>query len=35
MVILFLSGIAFLGGLYVGVRWSEKLKEIWYSIVSK
>lgn len=35
MITIIFFSIAFLGGVYVGARWSEKLKEIYYSIVSK
>jgi hypothetical protein len=35
MLTLLLALVAFLGGVYVGTRWSEKLKDIYYSIVSK
>lgn len=35
MITLILTTIAFLGGVYVGARWGEKLRDIWYSIVSK
>lgn len=35
MITLILLTISFLGGVYVGARWSDKLKEIYYSIVSQ
>jgi hypothetical protein len=35
MLTLILSTVTFLGGVYVGTRWSEKLKDIYYSIVSR
>jgi len=35
MLTLILATVTFLGGVYVGSRWSEKLKDIYYSIVSK
>ncbi len=33
MITLIVSAICFLGGVYVGARYSERLKDIWYSIV--
>jgi len=27
--------VLFLGGLYVGARYGERLRDIWYDIVSK
>ncbi len=33
MITLIVSAICFLGGVYVGARYSERLKAIWYSIV--
>jgi hypothetical protein len=33
MSTLIVSAICFLGGVYVGVRYSERLKAIWISIV--
>lgn len=35
MITLIFATVAFLGGVYVGARWGEKLRDIWYSIVSK
>lgn len=35
MLTLILATVTFLGGVYVGTRWSEKLKDIYYSIVSR
>lgn len=35
MITILLATIAFLGGVYVGARWAEKLREIYFSIVSK
>ena len=35
MLTLILATVTFLGGVYVGTRWSEKLKDIYYSIISK
>jgi len=33
MITLIIASVTFLGGVYVGARYSEKLKDIWYSIV--
>lgn len=33
MITLIIASIAFLGGVYVGARYSERLLEIWKSIV--
>lgn len=27
--------VFFLGGLYVGARYGERLRDIWYSIISR
>jgi len=35
MITILLSAVTFLGGVYVGTRWSEKIKAVWYSIVSQ
>jgi hypothetical protein len=35
MITIILAVVAFLGGVYVGARWSEKLRDIYFSIVSK
>lgn len=35
MITLIIATVAFLGGVYVGARWSEKLRDIYFSIVSK
>lgn len=35
MITILLAIVAFLGGVYVGARWAEKLREIYFSIVSK
>ena len=35
MITIILSTVAFLGGVYVGARWADKLKAIYYSIVSR
>jgi hypothetical protein len=35
MITILLLSISFLGGLYVGVRYAEKLLAIWHSITGK
>lgn len=35
MITIILATVTFLGGVYVGARWAEKLRDIYYSIVSK
>ena len=35
MLTLILIGISFLGGVYVGARYSEKLLAVWHSITGK
>jgi hypothetical protein len=35
MITIILAIVTFLGGVYVGARWSEKLREIFYAIVSR
>lgn len=35
MITIIISAVTFLGGVYVGARYAEKLKAIWYSIVSQ
>jgi len=35
MITIFLSTVTFLGGVYVGTRWSEKIKAVYFSIVSQ
>jgi hypothetical protein len=35
MLTILLLAISFLGGVYVGVRYSEKLLSIWHSITGK
>ncbi len=34
MITLILATITFLGGVYVGTRWSDKIKAVWFSIIS-
>jgi len=33
MITLILATVTFLGGVYVGARWSEKLRAIYHSLV--
>lgn len=33
MITLILTTVTFLGGVYVGTRWSEKIKSVYESIV--
>lgn len=35
MITILLSIITFLGGVYVGTRWSEKIKAVYFSIISQ
>jgi len=35
MITAIIATVTFLGGVYVGARYSEKLREIFYAIVSK
>lgn len=35
MLTILLIGISFLGGVYVGARYSEKLLSVWNSITGK
>jgi len=35
MIILILATVTFLGGVYVGARWSEKIKAVYFSIISQ
>lgn len=35
MITIIFSTVTFLGGVYVGARWADKIKAIWYSIVSQ
>ncbi len=35
MITLILSTVTFLGGVYVGTRWSEKIKAVYFSIISQ
>lgn len=35
MITIILSTITFLGGVYVGARWADKIKAVWFSIISQ
>jgi hypothetical protein len=35
MITIILAAVTFLGGVYVGARYSEKLLAIWHSITGK
>lgn len=35
MITIILSTVTFLGGVYVGTRWSEKIKAVYESILTK
>jgi hypothetical protein len=35
MITISLIALSFLGGVYVGARYSEKLREIFYAIISR
>jgi hypothetical protein len=35
MLTLVFASVTFIGGVYVGARWSEKIKDIYFSIVSR
>jgi len=35
MITLILATVTFLGGVYVGTRWSEKIKAVYYSIFTQ
>ena len=35
MITLILISISFIGGIYVGARYSEKLLAVWHSITGK
>ena len=35
MITILLIGISFLGGVYVGARYSEKILAVWHSITGK
>lgn len=35
MITLIIATVTFLGGIYVGARYADKIKAVWYSIVSQ
>jgi hypothetical protein len=35
MITIIIATVTFIGGVYVGARWSEKIKDIYFSIVSR
>jgi hypothetical protein len=35
MITIILASITFLGGVYVGARWAEKLRAIYHSLTGK
>jgi hypothetical protein len=35
MITIFFSSVALLGGIYIGTRWSEKIKAVYFSIISQ
>jgi hypothetical protein len=35
MITIILASITFLGGVYVGARWAEKLRDIYHSLTGK
>jgi hypothetical protein len=35
MITIILSTVTFLGGVYVGARWADKIKAVWFSIISQ
>ena len=35
MITFIIASVTFLGGVYVGARYADKIKAIWYSIVSQ
>lgn len=35
MITIILATVTFLGGVYIGTRWSEKIKAVYYSIISQ
>ena len=34
MITFILATVTFLGGVYVGTRWSEKIKSVYFSVIS-
>lgn len=35
MITIILASITFLGGVYVGARWAEKLRDVYHSVLGK
>jgi len=35
MITIILISITFLGGVYVGARWAEKLRDVYHSVLGK
>jgi hypothetical protein len=35
MITIILISLSFVGGVYVGARWAEKLREVYHSITGK
>ncbi len=35
MITIILLAVSFLGGVYVGARWAEKLRDVYHSIVGE
>lgn len=35
MITIIISAVTFLGGVYVGARWADKIKAVYYSVISK
>jgi hypothetical protein len=33
MITIIIAAVTFLGGVYVGARWADKIKSVYYSIV--
>lgn len=35
MITIILASVIFIGGVYVGARWADKIKAVYYSIISQ
>jgi hypothetical protein len=35
MITIIFASITFIGGVYVGARWANKLRDIWHSITGR
>lgn len=35
MITIILASVIFIGGVYVGARWADKIKTVYYSIISQ